>query len=115
MVAGSEVESSLPHGDLRWNGSLDRALLPSDLPHYPTPGIHLPSATCRFFRPRLIASTTIEIEFLRQHDRHRGALISAMDKIGQIRAGQNVDSTAVLATRGKQLSECRSRKPHRTV
>jgi hypothetical protein len=100
---------------LRWNGSLERAFLPSDLPHDQTPGIHLPSANFRLFRPRLIKLTSIEIELLRKNGIPRGTVISAMDKIGQIRAGQNVDSTAVLATHGKQLSECRSRKPHRTV
>lgn len=52
--------------------------------------------------------TNIEIELLRQNDMLRGAVISAMDKIRQIRAGQKVDSTAVLETLGKQLSEARA-------
>jgi hypothetical protein len=38
----------------------------------------------------------------------RGAVIFAMDKIRQIRAGQKVDSTAVLETLGRQLSEPRA-------
>ena len=52
--------------------------------------------------------TNIEIELLRQNDMLRGAVIFAMDKIRQIRAGQKVDSTAVLETLGKQLSEARA-------
>ena len=44
--------------------------------------------------------TNIEIELLRQNDMLRGAVIFAMDKIRQIRAGQKVDSTAVLETLG---------------
>lgn len=84
-------------------------------PPLPDAGHPPPIGDLSIFPPTADRVNDIEIEFLRQHDRHRGAVISAMDKIGQIRAGQNVDSTAVLATHGKQLSECRSRKPHRTV
>jgi hypothetical protein len=58
--------------------------------------------------PLLNMSTNIEIELLRQNDMLRGAVIFATDKIRQIRAGQKVDSTAVLETLGMQLSEART-------
>ena len=48
-------------------------------------------------------TTKIEIGLLCQNDMLRGAVIFAMDKIRQIRAGQKVDLTAVLETLGKQL------------
>ena len=53
-------------------------------------------------------STNIELELLRQNDMLRGAVIFAMDKIRQMRAGQKIDTTAVLETLGKQLSEARA-------
>jgi hypothetical protein len=60
------------------------------------------------FIPLLNMPTNIEIELLRQNDMLRGAVIFAMDKIRQIRAGQQVDSTAVLETLGRHLSEARA-------
>ena len=53
-------------------------------------------------------STNIETEVLRQNDMLRGAVIFAMDKIRQMRTGQKIDTTAVLETLGKQLSEARA-------
>lgn len=58
--------------------------------------------------PLLHMSTNIEIELLRQNDMLRGAVTLAMDKIRQMRAGQKIDTTAVLETLGKQLSEARA-------
>ncbi|MFN9754126.1 MAG: hypothetical protein ACK55L_01855 [bacterium] len=52
--------------------------------------------------------TNIEVELLRQNEMLRGAIIPAMDKIRQIRAGQEVVLTAVLETLGRQMSEARS-------
>ena len=58
--------------------------------------------------PPLNMPTNIEIELLRQNEMLRGAVIFAVDKIRQIRVGQKVDSTAVLETLGRQLSEARA-------
>ena len=50
----------------------------------------------------------IEIELLRQNDMLRGAVVFAMDKIRQMRSGQQVNSLAVLETLGRQLNEARA-------
>jgi hypothetical protein len=60
------------------------------------------------FIPLLSMPTNIEVELLRQNEMLRGAIIFAMDKIRQMRAGQKVDATAVLETLGRQLSEARA-------
>jgi hypothetical protein len=68
----------------------------------------LPAEKLVVFTPLLNMRTNIEIELLLQNEILRGAVIFAMDKIRQMRAGQKVDSTAVLETLSRQLSEARA-------
>jgi hypothetical protein len=93
---------------VRLKGSLERRFPPIDLADHQTLGIVLPSENFRPSGPLLIMSPNIEIELLRQNDMLRGAVIFAMDKIRQMRAGHKIDTTAVLETLGKQLSEARA-------